>query len=136
ATSTGPCVMPTEPTIARSVASPTNIPSATRAVYAPGMTPGTLASGATAVFSSVASVGRTDTHGHGRWRPSTPPVGRGFARTLPRASGSAVTIHLPGLMPETRVVTAVGPLPGMTPSMVSSLTNESRVDGFPLTRVR
>jgi len=41
-------------------------------------------------------------------------------------TSSAVIVHAPGLMPETRVVMETGPLAGTTPSMVSSLTKLSR----------
>ena len=48
----------------------------------------------------------------------------------------AVTSHSPGLMPRTRVVSEIGPLPGTTSSIVSSWTNRSPGESRPFTSMR
>jgi len=53
-----------------------------------------------------------------------------------RLTGRAVTSQSPSLMPRTSAVTATGPLPGTTPSTVTSLVKLSPGLGFPLTPAR
>ncbi len=49
---------------------------------------------------------------------------------------SAFTVHSPGWSPSTQVVIDTGPLPGTTPSIVSSLTKASLTPGLPSTSAR
>jgi len=67
--------------------------------------------------------------------PAAFPPGGGEARPA-RATGRAVTVHWPGLMPRTSAVIATGPLPGTIPSTVSSCEKVSPGWGFPATSAR
>ncbi len=86
------------------------------------MIPGIFVNGSSAVLTGAGgAAGMTTRRGHGaRRRPSAEPFPAGICgrvmRLPTRATGRAVTVHLPGLMPRTSAVSATGPLPGTIPS--------------------
>src|SRR5712691_2807774 len=106
------------------------------------MIPGIFVNGSSAVLAAARGAAGTATR-RGHSAPLLPRslVSRAgaYGRTVRppgRATGRAVTIHSPGLMPRTSAVTATGPLPGMTPSAVISCVKVSPGLGFPVTPSR
>ncbi len=124
-------------------ASATAMPSVTIAPQMPGILPGIRAKGARQVLT-----GSTDPADGAHVRQnraagrSGPAAGVAFPCSRgPRVGGAdpsicAVTTHSPGLMPRTRAVSEIGPLPGTTSSIVSSWTNRSPCCNRPFTSKR
>src|SRR5712692_822550 len=124
-------------------ASATSMPSVTIAPQMPGRIPGTWAKGIRQVLT-----GSTDPAGGAHLRHnrttgrSEPAAGATFSCSLDLcaevadSSTCAVTTHSPALMPRTRAVSEIGPLPGTTCSMVSSWTKRSPACTRPFTLTR
>jgi len=106
------------------------------------MMPGIFVNGSIAVWTVAGlPAGTAIRRGHSpSRRPSGLPSAPGLcgrATRLPgRATGRAATTHSPGLMPRTSAVTATGPLPGRSPSAITSWVKVSPGLGLPVTWTR
>src|SRR6266568_7586637 len=124
-------------------ASATIMPSVTITPQMPGRIPGTWARGVRQVLTGSTDEAFGAHLRHNRTTGcSEPAAGATFSFSLDLCAEvadsrmCAVTTHSPALMPRTRAVREIGPLPGTTCSIVSSWTNRSPACIRPFTSTR